>query len=72
MFSSDPDFIDYTGQVFGKYFVIDFAETRISRSGAKFNYWLVRCKCKRKKVISTYKLEAGKYQTCDCKTAVRA
>ena len=66
MFTSDPDFIDLTGQTFGRYRVLDFAETRISRSGAKFHYWLVVCRCKRQMVISTNKLRVGQYQGCDC------
>lgn len=71
MFSSDPEFVDYTGQRFGRYLVIDFAETRISRSGSKVYYWLVSCECKRKKIVSTNKLRVGKYQRCDCKSSAK-
>jgi hypothetical protein len=66
MFSTDKDFEDFTGQRFGKYLVLDFAETRISRSGLKIYYWLVSCRCKRRKVVSTNKLRAAKYQVCEC------
>lgn len=66
MFITDKNFVDFTGQKFGRYLVIDFAETRISRSGNKVYYWLVSCQCKRRKVVSTNKLRVAKYQDCTC------
>ena len=68
MFLSSKDFIDLSGRRFGKYYVIDFAEVRISRSGAKCHYWLVSCSCKRRKVVSTNSLRIAQYKKCDCVT----
>lgn len=71
MFSTDKDFVDLTGQRFGKYLVLDFAETRISRSGLKVYYWYVSCTCRRRRIVSTYKLDSARYQTCKCNDALQ-
>lgn len=60
----NTNFIDLTGQVFGKYKVIERAKN--NKDGEAM--WLCECSCDShtRKVVSSYVLRAGRVNFCDC------
>lgn len=62
------NFIDMTGQAFGRWTVISRAENIRNKSGKSRSEagWLCKCECGNEKVISGKALRAGLSQSCGC------
>lgn len=59
-------FIDLTGQRFGRLTVIERAKTRISPNGRHRTMWLSRCECGKTVEVVSDKLRSGRTQSCGC------
>lgn len=55
-------FIDLTGQIFGRWTVMKFTETK----GKRGSYWLCRCECCNEKEVRGGILKSGKSKSCGC------
>lgn len=61
-------FIDLTGQRFGRWTVIDRAEDHFTKSGARITMWNCVCDCGKKKSVSGNSLRKGASISCGCIT----
>lgn len=59
---AEKNFIDITGQTFGKLYVIDFAGKDLSGKSK----WNCICECGNKTVVDGYKLRSGETCSCGC------
>ena len=60
------NFIDLTGQKFGKLTVIKRVEDHQKPSGNSLVQWLCKCECGSEKVVSAESLRSGHTQSCGC------
>lgn len=60
------NYIDLTGQVFGRLTVIERADNYISPSGEKRVQWKCQCSCGNVCYVLTKQLRNGKTQSCGC------
>lgn len=66
-----PNFVDLTGQRFGKRVVIERKETSIYNGKKASSRWLVRCDCGSERVIDTGNLKHSTSCGCDKEYAIR-
>lgn len=59
-------FIDLTGQRFGRWTVIDRAADHFTKSGRPIVMWLCRCDCGNKRPVDGLSLRSGKSVSCGC------
>lgn len=57
---------DLIGQVFGRWTVIDRAESRVSSTGRKTTMWHCRCTCGVEKDLAAGSLKNGDSKSCGC------
>ena len=57
---------DLTGKKFGKLIVLEFSYEKFFNCGTKHNYWLCKCECGNKKIISANNLKNNHTQSCGC------
>lgn len=61
-----PNFIDLTGQKYGRLTVLDRGPDRVRKSGRKIVQWNCICDCGNKIVVSASDLRSGHTQSCGC------
>lgn len=61
-----PNFIDLTGQRFGRWTVIDRAPDHFTKSGARITMWNCVCDCGAKKEVMVCSLRSGATTSCGC------
>ena len=61
-----PQFIDLTGQQFGRWTVIDRGADHFTKSGTRLTMWNCVCECGTPKVVSTQSLRKGTSTSCGC------
>lgn len=61
-----PNFIDLTGQKYGRLTVLDRGPDRVRKSGRKIVQWNCICDCGNKIVVSASDLRRGHTQSCGC------
>ena len=61
-----PNFIDLSGQRFGRWTVIDRAEDHFTKSGIRITMWNCVCDCGTKKAVTANSLRKGASVSCGC------
>ena len=61
-----PNFIDLTGQRFGRWTVISRADDHFTKSGIRVTMWNCVCDCGTHKVVMGNSLRKGTTQSCGC------
>lgn len=61
-----PNFIDLTGQRFGRWTVIDRASGRFTKSGRPIVTWRCKCECGMERDVDALSLRSGKSVSCGC------
>lgn len=61
-----PNFIDLTGQRFGRWMVIDRAPDHFTKSGTRITMWNCACDCGQEKTVSANSLRKGASTSCGC------
>ena len=61
-----PNFIDLTGQKYGRLTVLDRGPDHVRKSGRKIVQWNCICDCGNKIVVSASDLRSGHTQSCGC------
>jgi len=62
-----PNFIDITGQRFGRLVVIEKTKIPEGNKKDKRIYWLCKCDCGNERVVSGGNLHSGNTKSCGCK-----
>lgn len=60
------NFIDLTGQKFGKWTVLEFSHSKKRANGSGRTYWKCQCECGTIKIIEAYGLRKGQSKSCGC------
>ena len=63
---SQANFIDLTGQTFGRLTVIERGEDHVSRCGAKKVRWRCKCTCGNETLVVSAALRLGNTKSCGC------
>lgn len=61
-----PNFIDLTGQRFGRWTIIGRAPTRHTKSGSRIPMWNCVCDCGVKREVRAQHLKSGATKSCGC------
>ena len=59
---------DLTGQMFGRWLVLEQAEDYVIKSGKHYAQWLCECQCEKKtrRIVTHNQLKQGRSQSCGC------
>ena len=60
------NFIDLTGQKFGRLTVVERAEDYVSPKGNRLTQWLCKCDCGNYSVVNACSLRSGATKSCGC------
>lgn len=62
------EFVDLTGQMFGRWEVLGLAEPKVDSSGREYETWTCRCSCEKHTIKDVYvqHLIHGNSQSCGC------
>lgn len=60
------NFVDMTGQRFGRLIVLERAQDKILPCGQKRTKWLCECECGNKVIVTATDLRIGKTKSCGC------
>lgn len=66
MMTSNPRFLDLTGQIFSRLTVLRYSHVRRATCGALKHYWVCKCECGIKKIVEGVSLRSGKTKSCNC------
>ncbi len=61
-----PEFMDLTGQRFGRLVVLEREPSHVTPSGQRKTVWLCRCDCGNLVKVKTQELRRGKTKSCGC------
>lgn len=63
-----PDFMDLTGQTFGRLTVVERADNHVYPSGRQAVMWRCKCSCEDNKyvIVPAKRLRSGKTRSCGC------
>lgn len=54
------------GERFGRWFVIDTAEPKVTKDSRTLRYWLCLCDCGTKRAVKEQSLKNGRSKSCGC------